>query len=604
MQKAINNYEKSVQSRNLANSKLNSAQANYSSAVNQKNSLNVNNFKVGIYDGDVVTYIRVCNGHSRSSTEFWVEDAEYKVRNWYNIFAREGGGSKFKSCEAWRNTGKTGWFLWAKEEYTITAKWAHIDDWSWCDDYYVRRDVSYGNTTYKVTAESHKQYNAAIIKAQKNIDDYQNQMNQASKELNKAEQDIANCEREINGQVQNVRNNLQDLLNQQEGLTNNKTNLQNQITNQNLANQRLVDQIKVQQDLIVDLEKALMNKMVEKTKSEYKEVLLLNEISAKEKINEDLLKIIKLLESRIHCTSEQNIELERLVKNQDQIYKNLCKSAIKANQDLLDKVRGLTPEGRAYLLMDSLIKNDVRKEMIEHYTSSMGIDVNYLAMIAFDSNNMEIFKYALKNGANPINYSRDNITLLQKMIQADKSEYVDLAMADKSTNDLGSTILSAIKSNDLSTINKLLANNSNLFSDRILTINIMQIIIYEKNEALLDQVLLTNPEFVNLVDSFGNNLLHTTLKHGTENMVVRILNSKFIDIQDQVEILIINNETELLTNLINICSENQIELLNDDIRAKLHDHNIDLDELEINIYNHINYDFNQIDYKTEIDLLY
>jgi hypothetical protein len=563
-----NNYKYILESYSSATLDLNVAQANHNSATRQKNSININHYKVAVRGDDVITYTRVCNGHSAYTREFWVEDADDVVYSWRTTLR---GMDKIKSFEVSRDTDKTGWFLWMSEDYTITAKWSHVDDvladtdlvgfpFFWgsqfsekCNNYTVVPHKISGSVTYQVTAKSHEQYNAAITLAEGDVQ-------KSNIAIAKAERDVQDS---MNRMIQMHQIEERRLLDEQEKLVIAERDAREALSNQGLEAQEFQLKLQEQKDLIDNHRKNLEERLLEKHRLEIEKDLKANQIVFNKQLNFNLEQVVLLLENRNIDQVETNSKIQELLTHHDQTYRDLCANITKSNQEILDKIKALPYDKRAQLVLDSFIENDKKKDVIKKYASHIGFDKDYLARLAFEIDSTEAFEYALSSGADPINYSRNHKTLLQSIIKSGKKEYFDRVINGKSLDDLAGTILSAIKNNDLVTINKLSDHYGNIFSKEIMGVNFIEFVIHNMNEVLLDQVLLINPETVKLTNARGHNALYTALKHGNDSMVMKILNLGLLNAQDQAEILALDNERDLCVKFGRICTKNNIELLHD-----------------------------------------
>jgi hypothetical protein len=393
---------------------------------------------------------------------------------------------------------------------------------------------------------------------QKNIDDYQNQMNQASDELSKVEREVAES---LNQLVEAHRVEEQRLLDEERKLKKFEEESKEGLSKQRKDAEEFRLKLEQHRHLMDDQRRILEEKLLEKTKLEKEIELKKERIIFNKQLNSDLEKIVELLEKYNIDQEETEHEVQKLLVNQDQIYKDLCTNIIKSNKEILDKIYALSPTKRAQLLLEGFTENDSKCEIIKKYASHMGFDPDYLAKLAFQANSMEAFEYGLSNGANPCNYSKNNITLLQKIIHSGKQEYINNVMNGKSLDDVGVTLLSAIKSNDLVTINKLSEYYGNIFTKQIMGVNFIEFVIHEKNEKLFDQIISQNPEMIKLTNSKAENVLHTALKYGSDNMILKIINSRMLDLHNEASILTVNNQKDSCARLKMICTENNIELL-------------------------------------------
>jgi hypothetical protein len=296
----------------------------------------------------------------------------------------------------------------------------------------------------------------------------------------------------------------------------------------------------------------LANKRIESLEKEAR-----HQIQLKEQSNQELKEAISLLQNYDEVGGTRNIRLEKLINSQDQVYKELLSSVVEINKTLLDEIKNLSLQERSHLLLNAFISNDPQIDLIERYILQMGCDIDYFACIAFDQDNIGLFKYALMYGANPIRYSKDSKTLLQQIIHTKKDQYIDLIINDKSVEDLGTTILSAIKENDLVTINRLITHKSDIFLSKLLGINLIDFVIYTKNEELFDKILSLHPEIFKLIDP--QLLCNTALKYGTDHIVLKILEYSSLSIKDYAELLLLTEEIGLLENLDKICDAYNIE---------------------------------------------
>jgi hypothetical protein len=533
---------------------MDQVKSSYQNFIKNRESLSVNNFKVSIYHPPVERITRICNSHSQKTTEYWKSDADSKVYRWSNDFRSD---RNIKSYNVSRNSGMWG----LTEDYTVRAEWVHVDNCLSCSNYTEKREViSRAYYSTQITSESHKQYDIALKNTNSKI-----------KETGTLFlKELKHEELKLSSQLLHVKSELEkgekDFINLEQAKIDKQALLESYLRTQH--------QLKLEQEKI-----------------QIKEDIEISKIEKEKQKNLELTEIINLFQTKQINQTSQSKKLAKLLLNQDQLYKELCIEISEVDLEIVKEIKKLSFIERAKLCLKSFEANDTKKDIINNYISYMGCDVDYLALIAFESDSIKAFDYALKLGAKPENYMKDGVSLLQKIIASGRATYIDYSLKGKSLEELGNTFISALKINDFYTINTLISYIPDLLLGNIMNVSVAEFAIYTKNNEVLNRILSLDPAMASHKNLRGESLLHIALNHGTEESVIKLLTNGIIDIEIELKALINNLDKNLIQKLDKIISSVGIF---SDINSKINEiHKLCLKELhtdKTDLYDSISYE--------------
>ena len=234
---------------------------------------------------------------------------------------------------------------------------------------------------------------------------------------------------------------------------------------------------------------------------------------------------------------QQQINAENARIKQEQAL--IAKQKVEQEQkEITAKITSMTMEARMDLFVETFDKKDNLSQFTIEKIKSMGLSADYLAHLAIQKNNEELFDFSIKEGANFNSYFVEGKTLLQHAIHSQNESLITKALAK--CNNLAYTAISALEQDDELTITKLLSHDANLlqakyaFYDSVTNAySLLQIaIMEEKPIPLINKILELENDSMSILSDNGKSAFKFACESGRSE-IIEIL-AQHIDISQEI----------------------------------------------------------------------
>lgn len=286
------------------------------------------------------------------------------------------------------------------------------------------------------------------------------------------------------------------------------------------------------------------------------------------------------INNQVHQAKQQNKQEQLKITVNNKSLLDLKTKLDDIPKQHYDTIAGLDKQQRA-LIFSKMYNNPDTPDInsVIQLIQVFGFDAEYLASIALETNNEELFNIALESHADCISRSLDGKTILQLAILHERESFIKKIMNENESFEC--TLLNALKENDILTIQTIANIRPDVLHQLIEGYSILQIAISCNNEEAINTILSLDSSVINIHNSNDESAFLIALRSGTPEVIYKM--AKLVDLEQECQHLIDNNHIDLfdkvleidllsiasLTNMLfNVLNSNDIELASKIITSK------------------------------------
>jgi hypothetical protein len=185
----------------------------------------------------------------------------------------------------------------------------------------------------------------------------------------------------------------------------------------------------------------------------------------------------------------------------------------------------------------------------------LGFDANHLAYLSMQQNHKVLFELSLQRGADCDNCFVEGRTLLQHLIHSKNDLFIQKAFVQ--CKDLSTTAISAIEQNDVLSITKVVAHDSNLLKQKYDGYSLLQTaIIKNASASIVELILELDNTCLDILSDNGESALKLALISGNPEIIQLFVDR--INLVSELNQLVDNTDPLLREKIL---EKNDIEAL-------------------------------------------